>query len=929
MRPCLALFPFLAFAFSSRPVIAQDYFLSQPTVNACSGTLYDSGGPTADYGNNEAYTTVVCPDQPGASVSLAFIAFNLSTAGDQDDALAIYDGNSTSAPLIGTFTAQLLFNLIITASEQNTSGCLTLVFTSNGTGTGNIQAGISCYVPCAAPTASFTTSLGDTARLCIGDTLFVDGSSSQAATGQVLESWRWSMGYQIPVVSDLPTDTLIMQLPGAYHLRLVVTDSSSCVSDPSESAVIIVSGPPTFTGTTVPSIACVPDEVILIGSATPTTVTLLPDSVAYFGEGIPLPDDVGTPFHSVSHVFSEEPDAVINVASDLGDICIEMEHSFMGDLTIELQCPNGQSVALHQQGGSGTFIGDANDQGPGPGICWTYCFNSDPDHDTWAESGINGIMPSVIQASQGFALAPGSYSSVDPLSNLIGCPVNGNWTLTIVDSWAADNGYLCSWNLGFASESDTIGIDVTPSISLDHADSAFWNGVSVVNLNGSNATAAFPVAGEYAYTFTVVDSYGCAYDTTMSISAWSKPVVEAGPDIELCTNPVLMDGMVTVDPWLFTCAYYLVLHDVSGNGWSGAQVTCSLNGVATNYSMLIGYSDTIPLDVLNGESIVLSYVGSVSNIENRFELFYPPSGVLFTSSFGPTAGIHYDGIVNCDVVSASVASLWSPTTGLVDPTDPQTAITPPASGWYWLIAEYPEGQCSVSDSLWVGSTGETTSLQWNTSSSSLCCDVPDLTTYDWYLHGEFFSTTNTNCLNGPPYGAWTVVGFSDTECAVLSDTIFICPTIEIDHDLGFVFTTDGLGAYAWSFNGSVIPNSDNASIASVGSGNYSVTVVMPGGCEVGASADLILGIAELSFSDLVFAFPNPNTGVLRLMAPFAASMPSSIEILDVAGRTAWTTRTTFSNTGVSDELMLSLSSGTYTVLITTPRGLESGKLMIE
>ena len=70
------------------------------------------------------------------------------------------------------------------------------------------------------------------------------------------------------------------------------------------------------------------------------------------------------------------------------DVCINFEHSFMGDLVISLTCPTGQSVVLHQQGGGGTNLGDPDQAGGAqfPGIGWDYCWSPAATNGTWADN---------------------------------------------------------------------------------------------------------------------------------------------------------------------------------------------------------------------------------------------------------------------------------------------------------------------------------------------------------------------------------------------------------------------------------------------------------------------------------------------------------------------------------------------------------------
>jgi|GEM_PF-3754842 len=57
-------------------------------------------------------------------------------------------------------------------------------------------------------------------------------------------------------------------------------------------------------------------------------------------------------FHSTITVGSALAGTVITDVAQLGDICLTMEHSFMGDLFISVECSNGQSeVSIEQNSG--------------------------------------------------------------------------------------------------------------------------------------------------------------------------------------------------------------------------------------------------------------------------------------------------------------------------------------------------------------------------------------------------------------------------------------------------------------------------------------------------------------------------------------------------------------------------------------------------
>ena len=68
------------------------------------GSIEDGSGPIMDYQNNAACTWLIAPDDSVSKVTLTFDKFNLASG----DELMIYDGNSASAPLLGTYTGSTL-----------------------------------------------------------------------------------------------------------------------------------------------------------------------------------------------------------------------------------------------------------------------------------------------------------------------------------------------------------------------------------------------------------------------------------------------------------------------------------------------------------------------------------------------------------------------------------------------------------------------------------------------------------------------------------------------------------------------------------------------------------------------------------------------------------------------------------------------------
>ena len=54
----------------------------------------------------------------------------------------------------------------------------------------------------------------------------------------------------------------------------------------------------------------------------------------------------------------------------------------------------------------------------------------------------NGTWIEYANANGVGTLPEGDYNSFDPMSDLLGCPLNGEWTISVQDLWGIDNGFI-------------------------------------------------------------------------------------------------------------------------------------------------------------------------------------------------------------------------------------------------------------------------------------------------------------------------------------------------------------------------------------------------------------------------------------------------------------------------------------------------------
>ncbi len=693
---------------------AQIFTIADGVINSCTGAILDSGGQGAGgYSNSESYTATICPDTPGQSINLSFVTFNLDQTGTSPiDNLAIYDGTSPLDPLLGVWSGTSLQGVVILASPLNASGCLTLVFTSNETGTGVFGATISCITPCFPPVAvaEITGEAVLPALVCPDEVLTFDASASYPQPGFNIVSYEWD--FYDGTTATGPVATHSFAEPGAYFVQLTLTDDNGCVNTNTVDLEVWAGTTPLFTGTTEDLSVCQGGTVQLYGSVTPVLWSALP--TIDFGAGVYLPDNVGQTFTSQLAYSFFPPGSTLTNVNDLLGICVDMEHSFMGDLVISITCPSGQSVVLHQQGGGGTYIGGANDTdnaaSPAPGTCWNYCWSPNATLGTFANSAAFGPTPNVMPGGNpsNNSLIPGTYSSVNPLSALVGCPLNGTWTFSVSDLWAIDNGFLCAWNINFDPSLYPDLVQFTPSIGWD-PDSMQWSGSGIVlDPNDPMFASVTPtVPGSYDYTFTVNDNFGCTYDTTITLTVTNAPEVEATAILGAgCSDPTQLHAeIVAYPPPPPDCVWTLVMHDSFGDGWNGgATLNVVINGVSTPYVMAAGSNNTtVNISVPFGASIQLQWVaGTVWNNECSFELVNYAGTIVYDSPQGPATGTLWQGPGNCGSNVGPVTWQWTPSAGVDTPDQPDatTQITTPTE---FVVRIYPFGQpwCFTTDTVLV------------------------------------------------------------------------------------------------------------------------------------------------------------------------------------------------------------------------------------
>jgi gliding motility-associated-like protein len=579
---------FLLISLVNISVFAQNISMQNGTISQCSGTFFDSGGDSGDYGPNENLILTICPDMPDMRTVLEFTVFEMASGAL--DTMTIYDSDTADpSTIIGVFSGSLtnpdntILNYVV-ASNGNLSGCLTIEFNSTSSAESiGWEADISCSIPCPEidPNVSVispedVTFDGESFLICYGQqiTLFSDATLS-FGDPDLLE-YEWDFGeFGVGVVNS-QTAIITYLEPGFYTALLTITyPDCPPVTFPVE---FKASPDPEFNLSVNVEAACVGDIVEF--SADPRPVLFTKECGAPLSETVFIPDrpnDQIVPYSSSITNECFRDDQLITSESDVIEVCVTMEHSSLADLEILLIGPNGSEVILKEYDESNAlnenfYLGEALDSSPAAGNGFRYCFNLSA-----TDLLINGPTVDVPNPTPGNpdgtfpAIAPGDYLPVDSFSNLIGEPLNGEWILQITDNIGIDDGWIFEWEITF--DETLIPEENTFQAEILKAE---W-----VNFPGQGLIVEVPAPalepdenGEilFCQEFEIIDSFGCSFFEEICIEVFPSATINNAEDLYLCDEdpdtPTEFDLTVNdanifggQDPDIYELSYHNSLDD--------------------------------------------------------------------------------------------------------------------------------------------------------------------------------------------------------------------------------------------------------------------------------------------------------------------------------------------------------------------------------
>ena len=616
-------------AWAQAPTYNLDATNNGQTITTTSegAFLYDDGGDNGSYTSNKDYTITFCGSCSFASqrMGFSFLSFDI----DESDTIYVYDGPSTSDRLlIKANNSNSLLNKKLFPSINNQSGCLTVRFRTNSdlhVGDG-FEIGIICGFPCEnsypviedvfnkimpngqsvalqtkmtfdidSTEEGVDTSFYKTIDICKDDSIVlhahgVYGSDFGYYTpDDPSTTFKWSF---------TPNDSL--QARGAteagfrftevrcYSVNLMITDKKMCPSAQLEQVRVRVAQNPIKTIYPLQTICNNISLPIDVGYSVNSTINI--SKIEFKNEATAtnvirtfIPDGPNCPqlgnCYRAPVTFNQFPSGKkVESKDDICSICVNMEHEYMGDISIAIVCPNGNQAMLKAQpsgtcgGGGGKFMGLPYGGGshhtwdPTGHVCdsiynpygigWNYCWSLNSDYDNSrgcvnngpnvtitynfntlptgfiSNSGLPGSQTFSTTDSSDYVNKSGYYVPSDDFSTLVGCPLNGQWAIEICDLWGSDNGWVFSWSM------DLCNIQISDCEYQVGIDTILWfpsQGINMEILSQQEARISTPdTAGDFPIGLRIVDEFGCMWDTNTNIVTVWTPKPNLGPDRKIC-----------------------------------------------------------------------------------------------------------------------------------------------------------------------------------------------------------------------------------------------------------------------------------------------------------------------------------------------------------------------------------------------------------
>jgi gliding motility-associated-like protein len=253
------------------------------TVTTCSGTFYDSGGPTGFYKDNENYTVTFCSGN-GNAIKFDFSSFLVRSG----DTLYVYDGPDKTSPLIGKYSGT-----VVPVSVISTGTCMTFNFISDNVFN---REGWAANITCCPPPVTSAIVPSD-AFQCAGATINYSVDLHAGAT----YNWTVFNGSPASVTGGTNNLDITWDPDGDVTGYVQVVEVNSCGSKDSSELVVDIYSLPVVDFSGLNAFYCI--------YSAPATLTGSPSGGTFMGPGVTgntfTPSVAGAGIHNITYTYTE------------------------------------------------------------------------------------------------------------------------------------------------------------------------------------------------------------------------------------------------------------------------------------------------------------------------------------------------------------------------------------------------------------------------------------------------------------------------------------------------------------------------------------------------------------------------------------------------------------------------------------------------
>lgn len=478
-----------------------------------------------------------------------------------------------------------------------------------------------------------TADAGTDTSFCVGGSAVLGGNpTASGPNGPFSYSWSPAAYLDDPTAAN-PTATPPL---GTTVFTVQVTDATGCIVIDDVTITTFPYDNVQFVG--LLANYCVDDAPSTLagnppggfsppGTSPGTTWNWSQVKQEYSGPPVAIPDlSTGDLIMSVSGVYgtSGPGNDIMNVDVFLDSVYVKGTHSWVGDMDLFLESPNGTQVMLMNRPGSPPGFGCANDN-----FEFTVVRASDCPTCTDNEAACPPV------GNQRFIAHGGDDISMFDNNT----PANGDWHLIAADYVGGDAGAMqelimwfsppagngtfdpaaagvgthdiiyCETNIYGCTACDTQTTTVhplpDPSITpagpfcLNDANvfltaatpGGQWSGQGIVGPFTGEFSPSAAGVGTWTIYYVVTDPNGCTDDDSTTITVWDVPSADAGPDQTICDGQsVMIGGSPTGTPGTSTGGFIVAYNWSPNNGTLSSTTAPNPNAfpsTTTNYTVVV------------------------------------------------------------------------------------------------------------------------------------------------------------------------------------------------------------------------------------------------------------------------------------------------------------------------------------------------------